>query len=111
MIDSWTCANLEQPSTPSLFRVTTPSSSINEKEIQVFPNPASTQLMVELPISISTSPSTFTLLHVSGQVMLSQPVSTPLLELDIMDFPRGIYIAQWKDGDTVHAKRVLLVGN
>ncbi len=76
-------------------------------DLQVYPNPASTQVSVvwdDPSLSLSAE-----IVDLSGRVLKLEPMSTQRIEVDLSDIPSGLYllITRNKDGVMVHRKKIV----
>lgn len=82
----------------------TPSISISDKNIRVYPNPASHYIKFELnEVSIET----VTIILISGQTCLTihKPTST---QIDISALNKGMYVIQVKTNKGLHQQRLVV---
>jgi hypothetical protein len=70
------------------------NDAMTENKIRVYPNPASHQLT----ISNLEVDSEIQLTDLAGNVLMTRPVSSESLSLDISSLPRGLYLVRTKDG-------------
>jgi hypothetical protein len=67
-------------------------------EVNVYPNPASTQLNVEIDMS---GDYTVSLTNINGQMVFTQANVVDDLQIDISDFTKGLYFITIRDNDGV----------
>jgi len=67
-------------------------------EVNVYPNPASTQLNVEIDMS---GDYTVSLTNINGQMVFTQANVVDDLQIDISDFTKGLYFITIRDNDEV----------
>ncbi len=67
-------------------------------EVNVYPNPASTQLNVEVDMS---GDYTVSLTNINGQMVFTQANVVDDLQIDISDFTQGLYFITIRDNDGV----------
>ena len=60
---------------------------------RMFPNPATTEVLVELPVSMKVGGSV-TLVNALGQTVLTQRTAARLVALDVSSIPNGVYHLQ-----------------
>ena len=60
---------------------------------QMFPNPATTEVLVELPASMTVGGS-ISLVNALGQTVLTQRTAAQLVTLDVSSIPNGVYHLQ-----------------
>ncbi|AEV98828.1 peptidase [Niastella koreensis] len=78
-------------------RMATDVITSNVQKVQVFPNPATN--IVNLNLTGFTGKSDVSLFDVNGRVVLTRLVSTVNSQFDISALPKGIYMMRIKNGD------------
>jgi len=89
------------PTEGTLYTIFDPSSSIGEKSksvnIQVFPNPASGQVQILSDHSIDG----FSIMDLSGRVLLNGAVEFRELSIDLTTLPKGLYVMRLNVDGTI----------
>ncbi len=67
-------------------------------EVNVYPNPASTQLNVEIDMS---GDYTVSLTNINGQMVFTQANVMSNIQIDISEFTKGLYFITIRDNDGV----------
>jgi hypothetical protein len=78
-------------------RMATDVITSNVQKVQVFPNPATN--IVNLNLTGFTGKSDVSLFDVNGRVVLTRLVSTVNSQFDISALPKGVYMMRIKNGD------------
>ncbi|MBK6834091.1 MAG: T9SS type A sorting domain-containing protein [Bacteroidetes bacterium] len=70
------------------------SEVINNPQLQIYPNPASSLLNVELPLIINSfdNNSFVTVYNTLGEIALKQNINEQNFNLDVSEFEKGIYL-------------------
>jgi hypothetical protein len=71
---------------------------------ELYPNPSNSTITIELPTQPSKNIS-LTISNTNGQQLITQPIAEPQTEIDISNFPVGIYIIKvWNDKEVMVRK-------
>jgi hypothetical protein len=76
-----------------------------------FPNPATGQTPVSVPLSTQTA--VLELIDLKGNVMATETLApgTTQTQVNFSGVPPGIYMLSWRDGSRIQTKRVMVGGN
>jgi hypothetical protein len=88
-------ANTDNCSDATITVVIQPDLSVQElkvMEIKLYPNPARTEVFVQIPNDSDMNDTVMRIYDVSGRRLLEQAVSKPLHRMDMASFPAGIYL-------------------
>ena len=72
-------------------------------EANLFPNPTTGVFSVQVPAGISL----LTIYSIGGVAVLSQTITTGSTEVDLSDFPSGIYLVYVRSGDQLYVNKVM----
>lgn len=72
----------------------------------VFPNPAFDHITLKTHFRAGQG-YTFELLNISGQVIVSKDIHSPLERVDLSPFPNGFYIIRVMDNEQIRQKKIL----
>jgi len=73
------------------------NENITNHKFQIYPNPSSTQITIELPYTLQKNTS-LTISNTNAQQLIAQPIIKQQTEIDISSLPTGIYIVKvWND--------------
>jgi len=72
----------------------------------VFPNPAFDHITLKAHFRAGQG-YTFELLNISGQVIVSKDIHSPLERVDLSPFPNGFYIIRVMDNEQIRQKKIL----
>lgn len=76
-------------------------NSFSTNYFNIFPNPYSTTLTVELPSNTSIRNTTLTVYNLTGQQILKYTVSEPLTSVDLSGLNAGTYLVKVVSGENV----------
>ncbi|MEM7039741.1 MAG: T9SS type A sorting domain-containing protein, partial [Bacteroidota bacterium] len=65
-----------------------------ENELQVFPNPANQQIVVQNDVTLE---ATFSLMNIQGQTLRTQSLGQGRVEIAVDDLSNGLYMYQFRD--------------
>jgi hypothetical protein len=79
---------------------------ILETEIDIYPNPSSTQITIELPHTPQKN-TLLTIYNLNGQQFITQPITEPQTLVDVSGLPSGVYFVKVVDDDKVMMGKVV----
>lgn len=71
---------------------TVSNNNTNETAIQVFPNPTSSQLNIQIDPASAVQWTTAEIYDVHGRLLTMQSINTYTLRFNVQDFPQGVYM-------------------
>jgi hypothetical protein len=78
------------------------------KAIRIFPNPASSEVNIDISALNSNEPIEFTLLNILGQQLLKTKLTKGQTTLKVDNLPAGQYILRFNNGKTVGTKTLII---
>jgi hypothetical protein len=86
-----------------------PLSIANLAELEVFPNPASNLLNVNIPL-LGSSDGLLSLLDYTGRTVIAQPINANEMsvEWDVSSLPKGLYMVQLRNQGNIKVKRIII---
>jgi hypothetical protein len=78
------------------------------KAIRIFPNPASSEVNIDISALNSNEPIEFTLLNILGQQLLKTTLTKGQTTLKVDVLPAGQYILRFNNGKTVGTKTLII---
>jgi len=75
-------------------------------EFSIYPNPASSQITIELPTTPQKNTS-LTIYNLNGQQLLTQPITEPQTVVDVSGLPKGVYFVKVADDEKVMMGKVI----
>ncbi len=72
-------------------------------EAKLFPNPTTGVFSVQVPAGISL----LAIYNIGGLAVLSQTITTGTTDVDLSDFPSGIYLVYVRSGDKLYVNKVM----
>ena len=86
------------------------SVSVNElkilNEIEIYPNPSSTQITVELPTTLQKN-TTLNIYNLNGQQLITRQITEQQTVVDVSGLPKGIYFVKVMDDEKVMMGKVI----
>jgi hypothetical protein len=82
-----------------------PDIITNQSPINLYPNPASTEITVEIPDS--SAPGSLIIYNLQGQELLSFRISGTITKVDISKLPSGVYFARLTGEKTVEVRKII----
>ncbi len=97
-------------STPLIFESPLPEEDPKWLHPQFYPNPASSQLTIDLSYDIRWIGKTITLMNMQGQVIMQLPITAKVQTINTSNLKPGMYllISKKEDGETIKQKFVKL---
>lgn len=89
-----------------LFLTALPTTDI-QNELFIYPNPASESIYISLP-EYQFLPGEMVIMNLSGQNIVHQRIVQPSFNLNVSDFPPGLYVVQFTSGNFSGSKKVLI---
>ncbi|MFN8713886.1 MAG: T9SS type A sorting domain-containing protein [Bacteroidota bacterium] len=77
--------------------------------VKLYPNPASSQFIIQLDDAITEHPSQFILLDLSGRTVLTQQLTQTQTEVSVAELPAGVYL--WRiteQNGAVHLDKLII---
>ncbi|MDB5284762.1 MAG: Peptidase family protein [Bacteroidota bacterium] len=96
----------QQSATITLNNVTGINSISNDMSFSVYPNPAKTEIMVQL--SKFESGTTVSVKNVLGQTMISQSVTDLQSQVNLSNFSDGVYFVVVKQAEKIAVKEIVV---
>ncbi|MDP4711387.1 MAG: T9SS type A sorting domain-containing protein, partial [Saprospiraceae bacterium] len=86
-----------------------PLGIANLAELEVFPNPASNLLNVNIPL-LGSSDGLLSLLDYTGRTVIAQPINAKEMsvEWDVSSLPKGLYMVQLRNQGNIKVKRIII---
>ena len=84
----------------------TTTESVNEKQIDIYPNPARNNVTVVYPYT--GIPVTLTLFSANGSAVKTTMLSNNETQLDISNLQPGVYILRFRSAEAVNVKRLVI---
>ncbi len=78
---------------------------INDPDIKIFPSPATDHIKIE--ISHQTVPATLVITDGSGRVMITRQIPGSEAQINISNWPAGVYIVSVKQGKNISVKKIV----
>jgi hypothetical protein len=76
----------------------------SQLKLNIYPNPASNQVVIQIPEKCSHADAIVNIISVSGQIVIQQEANAnESITLDITNIPNGIYSVSVKTSDTVYS--------
>ena len=82
-----------------------PELTTNQSPVNIYPNPASTEITIEIPASLA--PSCLIIYNLQGKELLSSRISGTITKIDISKLPGGVYFARLIGEKTVTVKKII----
>jgi hypothetical protein len=82
-----------------------PDLTTNPSPINIYPNPASTEITIE--ITASLAPGCLIIYNLQGQELLSSRISGTITKIDISKLPSGVYFARLTGEKTVEVGKII----
>ena len=76
-----------------LFGLPNAVTSVQENNLEVYPNPSNDKIMVQLPTS-TVFPKEVKMMNAVGQMMYEKTWMSSNNQIDVSHFPKGIYVIQ-----------------
>jgi hypothetical protein len=76
-----------------------------ENNLEIFPNPATDQIIVKVPLS--TSEEIISIYNIQGQSLLQQIIQQDKTEIDFSNFDKGVYIVRVFGADINVVKKII----
>ena len=87
------------------FPMGVPDLISNTSPIKIFPNPATTEIVVEAVHSLL--PGYFIIYNLQGQQLISRPVTESKTQLNISSLPSGVYFVRLSNDRTVEVGKII----
>lgn len=80
-----------------------------KRSLKVFPNPASTEVSIQISEGIKT-PSTLRVLDITGKTIFTQTIAgrSQQFELDVRAWAAGTYIVSWQGGNDLATSKLIV---
>lgn len=97
-------------SKPLIFEIPVPEEDPKWLHPQFYPNPASSQLTIDLSYDIRWIGKTITVMNMQGQVIMHLPITAKIQTINTSNLKSGMYllVAKKEDGETIKQKLVKL---
>ena len=81
------------------FQYSPTRSLVNEPKykMRLYPNPAKDMVTIELSSATENAPIDVTVQDITGKMLLMRRITTPQYQLDISQFPKGVYVVRAND--------------
>ena len=90
---------------PAIEQIPLPDPSPQWLHIQIFPNPSTTELTINVEYDQRWVGKQLQVISVTGQVQITQTISSRILKLDVSQLRPGIYFIKGeKDGERMIQK-------
>lgn len=87
------------------YAITSSISSIENQAISIYPNPANTNIYIKLG---ELDVEQFSISDISGRILFSQSQAKGLIDIDISNFPTGMYIINITSKDKTISSKFLV---
>lgn len=104
ILNSWTCEQGFQG------RESKPKKQDQDQDIQIFPNPANNKVFINIQ-KLAFEQSVISIYDVQGKEVLrtsSADAFAGIIQLDVGDLARGIYLVEVQTADTIITKKLLI---
>ncbi|MGE4542209.1 MAG: T9SS type A sorting domain-containing protein, partial [Bacteroidales bacterium] len=91
---------------PDTVGVITATASANE--IKVYPNPATTELWLQLPENTPLAQAQIALYNSSGRLLYKAKPSSHFHKIDVAHLPKGLYLVRLWDGERWYVKKLVV---
>jgi PKD repeat protein len=92
--------------TRTILKVSTPLKDTDQKEIKIYPNPATDIIYIDFDESLP--PGTFEILSVTGKKLIAGSFNQTPQQLEITHLPLGVYIFRAYMGEHSFTKKILI---
>lgn len=82
--------------------------SITTTALALYPNPANTELILQIPYSETVQNQSIQILTNAGQVLQSIKVYAPQETINTQHLPNGMYLLQYYDGNATHTQKFII---
>jgi Secretion system C-terminal sorting domain len=68
-----------------------------DKRFTIQPNPATDNVWIQIPLSIDNKAVDFSIVDMTGRIVIKEVVQRGLKQLNVKDIPNGVYLAQYSN--------------